>query len=366
MRVLFITNIPSPYRVDFFNELGKHCKLDVIFEKENSTERDKSWQNRKILYFNSIFLKGIPFKKDMAICLNVIKYLHKNKYDKIVVCNMASPTGIIAIHYFIMKKIPYYIEGDGAFPIKLNGIKYMLKKYLIKHAAGCFSTSELHDEYYLMNGASKEKIFRYPFSSILKKDIIDKPYSDKRKKTIRNKLNIIEDKVIISVGQFIPRKGYDILLKAIRNFDTSVGVYIIGGKPTQEYINIISEFNNINQIHFIEFSSKEKIFDYFSSSDIFVLPTREDIWGLVINEAMANALPIITTNRCIAGTELIKNNYNGYVIEVDDYVSLKNKLQILINDELLCNSMANNTLSIIEKYTIENMVKTHLDIFESL
>ena len=43
MKILFYTNIPSPYRVAFFNELGKHCELTVVFETANSTERDDAW-----------------------------------------------------------------------------------------------------------------------------------------------------------------------------------------------------------------------------------------------------------------------------------------------------------------------------------
>ena len=53
------------------------------------------------------------------------------------------------------------------------------------------------------------------------------------------------------------------------------------------------------------------------ASDLFVLPTREDIWGLVINEAMSFGLPIITTRKCIAGTELITDGENGYLLEAD-------------------------------------------------
>ena len=64
---------------------------------------------------------------------------------------------------------------------------------------------------------------------------------------------------------------------------------------------------NLKNVYFIPFQNSDIIELYFKAADLFVFPTREDIWGLVINEAMANALPIITTDRCVAGLELIEN-----------------------------------------------------------
>lgn len=45
MKVLYITNIPSPYKVDFYNELGKYCELTALFETDASTERSEEWKN---------------------------------------------------------------------------------------------------------------------------------------------------------------------------------------------------------------------------------------------------------------------------------------------------------------------------------
>ena len=64
MKVLFLTNIPSPYRVDFFNEIGKYCDLTVLFEKGFSNERDTSWKNYSFDNFKGIFLKGKSIKTD--------------------------------------------------------------------------------------------------------------------------------------------------------------------------------------------------------------------------------------------------------------------------------------------------------------
>ena len=164
-------------------------------------------------------------------------------------------------------------------------------------------------------------IYRYPFSSLGNKDIINTPLSQQEKNAIRKILDIKEPQMILAVGQFIHRKGFDVLLQAARTMDKNIGIYIVGGKPTEEYLQIQKE-NNLTQIHFEGFKTKEELAMYFKAADIFVHPTREDIWGLVINESMAYGLPVVTTNKCVAGMELITNK--ECLIDTDNSEQLKN------------------------------------------
>ena len=55
--------------------------------------------------------------------------------------------------------------------------------------------------------------------------------------------------------------------------------------------------------------------------------TREDIWGLVINEALAAGLPVVSTNRCMAALEMVKNSKNGYIVDVENEVQLADQYQ---------------------------------------
>lgn len=360
MKVLFLTNIPSPYRVNFFNELGKYCELTVLFEKSSSEERDDSWKNFEINNFKAIFLKGFKIGIAEAFCPEVIKFLNKN-YDHIIVTNFSDLTGMLAILTLRLKKISYYIESDGGFAGTGKGLKERIKKWLLSGAKLYFSTSEEHDKYYLTYGAKKSQIVRYPFTSLFKKDILTEPVSQQEKMRLKRKLNMKEEKVIISVGQFIYRKGFDILLESLKQIDTTIGCYIIGGKPTDEYLKII-EKNKLNNVHFIDFMLKDELNEYYRASDLFVLPTREDIWGLVINEAMAQGLPVVTTNRCIAGLELIKKSKVGKVVQSENI----NQLANAITDELssMTNEKSKIILNTIAEYTFENMALIHIKHLE--
>lgn len=366
MKVLFLTNVPSPYRVEFFNELGKYCDLTVVFEKKTSKERDKSWQNYHFDTFQGIFLKGISISTDTAFCFGLKKIIKKGNFDRIICANFSSPTGMRAISYMRKKKIPYYLESDGGVAKSGKGLKEKIKKHFISGAQGYFSTGKQHDGYYEAYGAEKECIYRYPFTSLFEKDIDKTVLSAPDKRELREKLNIKEEKVVVSVGRFSYLngygKGYDVLLKAAKGMDKTVGWYIVGGEPTPEFAAMKADLG-LDNVHFIEFLNKERLKEYYRAADAFVLMTVGEAWGLVINEAMACGLPVITTDKCVAGVELVREGNNGYILPVGDHNGLTEKLQEIFAGDLQT-EMGRRSLEFIRLYTIENMAKTHMEIFQ--
>lgn len=363
MNILIFDNVCSPYRESFYNALGEKHNVIVVFERKNSSVRDKSWLRYDFKNFKAIFLKGIPFGEDMAYAFGCKKPL-KNKYDVICIMNPGSLTGVRACLYLAQKSIPFYIETDGCFYGEPKGfvkkLKFKIKKKFYPKAKGVFTSCLNSRKAALSLGVSENKIINYPFTSLFEKDLLPAPVSRQEKEEYKKELGLSGDKIVLAVGQFIRRKGFDVLIKAAKNLNGGVKVCFVGGKPTQEYLSL-AENNNVDNIEFIGFSDKERLKKYYRAADVFVLPTREDIWGLVINEAMANALPIITTDMCVAGLELVKNDENGYIVPVGDDKALSDRINdILSNDEkrLLFGA---NSLEKIRYYTIENMVKTHLD-----
>lgn len=359
-KVLFYTNIPSPYRVDFFNELGKYCDLTVLFEAANSAERNELWKQYQFDYFEGIIMSGRRTAVDMAFCPEILKYLKNDHYDMIFISLLASLTSVLAVTWLRLHKIPYVYEGDGGFVHAENKLKYILKKYIISGADAYFSTSQAFDLYCKRYGAIQDKIVRYPFTSVFEKDLLQRRRPKEEKQKIRGKLGIWEEHMIISVGRIIHLKGFDILLKAAEVLDDSWGIYIVGGQETSELAGLSRDRNECN-VHYIDFIPKEKLWEYYQAADLFVLPTRNDPWGLVVNEAMANALPVITTTQCIAGLELVKDGINGYLYDCEDVDALKNILNKASMHIEELSELSEEALKTARNYTIEKMVKAHMD-----
>lgn len=361
MKILWLTNIPSPYRVDFFNELGKLCELTVLFEKKAASDRDDSWKKFDIKSFTPVFLKGIPYGTAESFCPSVIRYLNKKKYDKIVVTNYANLTGILAVATMKMKRIPYIVESDGAFAGSGKGMKEAVKKWLLKKASLCFSTSNVHDEYYMKYGVTPDRIVRYPFSSLRDSDVLSAPVTQGEKNALRQRLGVEEQKMLVAVGQFIPRKGFDVLIDAMTQIEDSVGCYIVGGTPTPEYKKQVADLG-LKNIHFVGFKDREALAEYYMAADLFVLPTREDIWGLVVNEAMAKGLPVVTTDRCIAGLALVTSSTLGKIVPVEDIQAMADAIRDTV--WTVDAEMNQSVLNAIRNYTVEKMAEIHMEILQ--
>ncbi len=358
MKILFLTNVPAPYRVSFFNELGKLCQLTVAFCGKFSSDRNSAWQNVLFTHFTPVWMNGFQLKAGHFFCPHVYKLFHQ-EWDQIILGGYTSPTYMLAIEYMRLKKIPFYLEVDGGLIRADNKLKFKLKKHFISAASGWFSSGKETTKYLTHYGANPAKIYEYPFTSLMEKDILPGIPTDEQKQLVRKELGITEEKVLISVGQFIHRKGYDLLLQAANHLPKDIGIYIIGDKPTAEYLALQKELN-LTQVHFVGFQSKEKLQKWYQAADVFVLPTREDIWGLVINEAMGQGLPIITTDKCVAGLELVKKGANGYIVPVEDVPALTYAITRLFAQDY--RAMGQKSLELIKPYTIENMAHKHQEI----
>ena len=344
MKVLFQCNAISPYRNNFFNELAKYVDLTVVYETENSEHkhRDKKWFDGLKVEYNKVKLEKKNFLK--FTYGDISKVLDKS-YDYVILGNYLSLTGIKTLKLCKKLKIKMGVSADGAIVKKDNPISYLLKSHILKKAKFFLSPSSWTDEYF-KKYSKKTSIYRYKFTSIQNSDI--KEYVERE--------NSKEVK-ILTVGQFIYRKGFDILLEIAPKINAKI--LICGGEPTQEYLDLVKSDN----VSFLGFKTKEELSLEYQKADIFVLPTREDVWGLVINEAMNYSLPILTTTTCVAGVELLDKEY---LFDYTDKVVFISKLNNLISNYELRLELGKKNNEKIKSYTLENMAKETFEILKGI
>lgn len=361
-QILFITNYASPYRVCFFDELARSMDVTVLFSDriEDKKHRSADWFISGEGRFHAVQLqRRVGSVGGRDLCLDVIRWL-KKPWDAIVVCGYAYPTTVLAMAYMRLHRIPFYMEVDGGLIRERSGPKFWFKRLLVSQPTYWISSGRATTDYLVHYGAKREAVFHYPFTSLWQREIPETVPDREEKRQLRRKLGMQEEKIVLYVGRFDPKKGMDDLLGICPALAEEAGIYFVGGEPTQEHLAFCRE-KALKNVHFVGFRKKEALEEYYRAADLLVLPTKSDVWGLVINEAMAQGLPVITTDQCVAGVELVKDGINGYLVPVGDDAALTAAICRTLTEDY--RKMGEAALETIRPYTIENMAQAHVKIF---
>lgn len=354
MKILWYMNGPSPYRINFLNLLSKQSDLFVLIDSIKIQKRNEKYYGKNIKFNNKI-LKKIDL-------LNIKKY-SKGDYDFTIIQHYFSINALLLMLFLKINKKKYIINVDGGILNNKEFIFFYLIKRMIISSADYWITSSQYNVDYLLNyGADSKKIFKYHFASVYDKDCKFKI----KKQQISDKYEIIFDKpTFVSVGTFEHRKGFDLLLRAINNYhiDNANFVLIGGGEKKNEYLSFIKN-NNLENVIIIDFVEKNELLKILNCCDCFIFPSRFDIWGLVIAEAMSQGLPVISSNMVGASLEILDRNF---IFDVNDLESIYGKVKMILKmTEEERKKIGNDNRNKSLLYTYENMVKDHLDIFNNL
>lgn len=361
MKILFVDNFPAPYRVDFFNLLAEQCELTVIYGVKNDKTRNVRWQNEDMRY-SVYFTGGLRLGNTGNISWRFKKIIGKGNFDCIVMGGYSSPMQILCMRYLRRKGIPFILNADGGFIMhNESAFKRRIKKSIISSARAWITTSVDSINYLTYYGARKQDIFLYPFAFNHMEEL--RLYTMREKEVFRSELAIPYKYVVISVSRFLELKRIPVLIMAAKELSKDIGVYIIGDKPTPEFIALKNE-HDLSNVHFVDFLSKKDLSKYYAVANVFVLPTSLEVWGLVINEAMFHGLPVITTDMCNAGSELVKDGENGFIVPVDSVAALSNAIRLILENPVLELQMAQNSYERMKEFHIANNVCRHMEIFE--
>lgn len=360
MNVLIVFNHPAPYKVKLFNELAKHITLHVIFERDKAKDRPLSFYNENEYRFKVTFLKKGAFGNENSNTNELKDYIKRNysHYDLIIMNGYSTFTEIKAILYMIKNRIRYVLLINGGVIHKDNYFKRHIKKYLISKSFKYMSPCLEADEYLLFYGARKEDIYHYPYSTFYNCDVLNCVIDDNEKNKIRKELNLLGSPLFVSAGQFIERKNNLLLLSIFKNRPENL--LLIGSGPLEEKYKEYIKGNNMKNVLLLSFLPKKELFHVLRCCDYFITLSKEDIYGHTIAEAMANGLPVISSNKVISSKHLITNRENGFIVDINDVSSIINAI------ESMNNIMSIKAIETARMNTIEKTVEACLYAFKEI
>lgn len=360
MKVLIVFNHPAPYKVNLFNEISKIVDLDVVFERTRAKDRPDSFYYNNQYDFNVTFFKKGYFNNENSWSNELKNYIKENhsKYDLIIMNGYSTISEMKAIRYMKKRNIPFTLYINGGVIKKECFIKRKIKTYFISSASEYFSPCEEANEYLRHYGSGNKKIYLYTYSTFFESERLKKPIGNDDRLKLRLKYNLPNGKLYVSASQFIDRKNNMLLLKLFENREDNL-LLIGAGKQLNKYKRYIKR-HSMQNVFIVPFLKREKLFKLLSACDAFITLSKEDIYGHTTNEAFASSLPVISSNRVISSRHLIKDGYNGYLVNLDNIEMIND----LLNKDY--DHMRLNALNTAYENTIEKMIESHKIIFEEM
>lgn len=348
-KVLYLTNIESPYRVRFFNELAKHCDLTVLYEREKSANRNAEWAKSEQPLYRKKYLNGIKVKNENAFSFKIFRELFQG-YDHIIVGCYNSPVQMMAILAMRLLHIPYILNLDGEPFLNGKSFKAKLKRFFVRGADAYLAAGEKSAES-LRCVIGNKSIIPYYFSSLSNEEIISNA----------ERANEDRNDTILVVGQYFDYKGMDVALEAAR-LDERLQYKFIGmGNRTELFLQDFAGKIPPN-VEIIPFLQKADLEREYQSCRMLVLPSRQECWGLVINEAASFGTPIVSTWGSGAAVEFLADGYPQYLAQPGDAEDLVRCIRRSI--EISDTDYQRNLIEINKKYSIENSVIKHLYLWD--
>jgi glycosyltransferase involved in cell wall biosynthesis len=310
-------------------------------------------------YCDSVYLLR---REEGSKCINHFFKLHniiKSNNINIIHCHdYGSKSFAIFLKTFTFTKIKIVYTVHSTF--EFHKLRYFSKLFHKLYVSKNIAISNSVKSYCIDNNINNVEVI---YNGIFIDD-----YKVKRKEVSNSKcLNII------NVSRITHKiKGQDILIKALgicKNEGINFQCKLVGGKyrydiSSWEYLHKLVDKNNLNNnVQFL--GSCNNVSKLLEQSDLFIFTSRKEGLGIVLLEAMAAQLPIISSN--IEGpAEIINHGENGLLYEVEDERSLADLISYAFYNREKLQKLADNGYSSIDSYSISNMVNRYIRVYSDI
>ncbi len=345
--VLLLTNTPAPYRLPVFTALAEAVELTVLYCE--SHQPDRLWQvdaadtdvDHIHLPSRTVSLPGLPLTLNPGLG----KWLRHATFDLIIAGENFShfPAVVAAYRTARRQGKPFVLWSEAIDTAFASGhfVSNYYRRWLYGRTNAFLAYSEAASEFLRRRGAASSKIFRG--YQVVPAEQLPPPAQSKAELGLEGK------QVVLYVGYFNPRKGLPGLVEAFQQQANAEDQLVLAGDgPDKEMLQQMAAGDG--RIHFPGYVEGAQKSSWYAAADLFVLPTLHDPWGLVVNEAMAFGLPIITT-QAAGCAELVDGN--GRVIPANNVQALADALQELLSNPASRATMGQRSRELIAPYTVD-------------
>jgi glycosyltransferase involved in cell wall biosynthesis len=362
-RVVIITEIIAPYRIPVFNALARHNEIDlhVIFLAETDpTQRQWLVYKDEICFSYQVLPSWRRRFGRRSLLLNwgAEAALRKAATDFIVCGGYNYVASWRAMFWAQRNRVPFVLWTESTARDFRSGdalTEFLKRKFL--HRCYAFAVPGKSSAAYLRSyGVREEMIFAAP-------NAVDTRFFAQRAEVIRGDAATHRQALhlpahfFLFAGRLVPEKGvfdllraYDALAPDLRK---EMGLVLVGDGAARSALQQRAASIDPGCIHFAGFAQREELAAYYALADVLVFPTHSDPWGLVVNEAIACGLPVISSASAGCTADLVESGWNGRVVPAGEVDQLSSAMNELGRDAKLRSLMGQRSRERTDQYSPE-------------
>jgi glycosyltransferase involved in cell wall biosynthesis len=320
-KVLLITHAIAPYRIPLFNYIHQMGDFDFKVITLAERERNRNWRiNQNEIKFNHKVLPGLHLfiygeKREIPIHLNrkVLVTIWQYNPDVVITAGYDSLAYWQAFLYCKIFKKKYILWNETTLLSvgSIKGVRGFLKRMFVRRADKYIICGIKAKEYLEYFGAKLKDIY-ISINTVDVDCFRDKVLKYRNGINFTNERKLYPKYLLLYIGRFTKGKGIIQVLTAIKNLkDKEISLILVGSGPEEKTLKDYCSKNKIQNIIFEGFRQKDELPKYYALADIFIFPSFYDVWGMVVNEALASGLYALSSQYAGASYDLIKEGWNG-------------------------------------------------------
>jgi glycosyltransferase involved in cell wall biosynthesis len=321
-RVTVVSPEPTPYRAPLFDRISARDDIELTVVYAARTVAGRTWSVH--LDHPAVFLAGVHLplvgrlvRHDYPLTPGIVGALGAARPEVVVVSGWSTFASQVAIAWSRAHRIPYVllVESHDLGPRAgwRRKVKGAIVPRLVRAAASVLVVGTAARDSVVARGASPERV------RVFANTVDVERWIERADRLPRHPHDGV---VVLSVGRAVPEKGFDVLKAAC--VQAGVGLAVVAGGL-----------------------GEEQLAQRYVDADVFALLSRQETWGVVVNEAAASGLPLVLSDRVGAAYDLLRDGENGYLVPADDSGAAAEAIHKLASDSKLRRRMGSRSRELV-------------------
>lgn len=369
-RVAVINTHPIQYFAPLYRAIhaSKDVDIHALYLSDFSLQGGKdeefgveiTWDVDLLGGYPSAFVDGrgqhsFPHGFWTYICPKLWSILRRDRFDAVWLHGHGFAANILALFIARLRGMAVFMRAETQLDVETGGLKRRLRGLLMpllyRQCAQLLAIGSRNRDYYRSLGIDEDRIALVPYTVDNARFAAAADAARSDRAGLRAQYGIDGDvPVILFASKLNYRKrGQDLIaaMGQLHKRGVAAHLLLVGSGDYEPALRDQVATLGLERVTFAGFVNQAALPAVFAASDVFVLPSENENWGLIVNEVMATGLPVVVTKEVGCTPDLVYDGDNGFLYDTGDVDALANILAVLAKDSVLRERMGQRSRDII-------------------